>query len=50
MNPTLFHLGSIPIPTHEVFLGLGVPAAVLVLRHEARRRGACSRATNGGMR
>ena len=31
------HLG--PVPTHGLFVGLGVLAAVLVFVHEARRRG-----------
>jgi uncharacterized radical SAM superfamily Fe-S cluster-containing enzyme/prolipoprotein diacylglyceryltransferase len=43
--PTLFHLGRFAVPTHEVFLGLGVLAAVALFAHEARRRGVLDGAT-----
>jgi prolipoprotein diacylglyceryltransferase len=34
--PELFHIGSVGVPTHDVFVALGVVAAVFVFRHEAR--------------
>ncbi len=39
MIPTLGHIGPIPIPTHDVFVGLGVLVAALVFVAEVRRRG-----------
>jgi prolipoprotein diacylglyceryltransferase len=38
MIPTLGHLGRVPIDTHDVFVGLGVLAGVLVFVAEVRRR------------
>jgi phosphatidylglycerol---prolipoprotein diacylglyceryl transferase len=40
MIPTLFHLGDLAIPTHDVFLVLGVGAALLVYAWQVRARGA----------
>ena len=37
LHPMLTHLG--PVPTHALFVGLGVVAAVIVFVTEARRRG-----------
>ena len=42
MHPTLFHLGSLVIGTHDTFVLLGVITAALVFRAEALRRGALS--------
>jgi phosphatidylglycerol---prolipoprotein diacylglyceryl transferase len=39
MRPVLFHLGDLAVPTHEVFLLLGVGAALLVFAREVRTRG-----------
>jgi phosphatidylglycerol---prolipoprotein diacylglyceryl transferase len=39
MVPTLFHLGDLAIPTHDVFLVLGVGAALLVYGWQVRERG-----------
>jgi len=38
MRPILFHLGPIPIAAHGALILLGVLAAAIVFRHEARRR------------
>ena len=38
MVPTLGHLGPVPVGTHDVFVGLGVLAAVVVFTVEVRRR------------
>jgi phosphatidylglycerol:prolipoprotein diacylglycerol transferase len=38
MIPTLGHIGRVPIDTHDVFVGLGVLAGVLVFVAEVRRR------------
>jgi prolipoprotein diacylglyceryltransferase len=37
--PSLGHVGPVPIGTHDVFVGLGVLAAVVVFVTEVRRRG-----------
>ena len=39
MVPTLGHLGPVAVPTHDVFVGLGVLAALAVFLLELRRRG-----------
>jgi prolipoprotein diacylglyceryltransferase len=39
MHPTLIRIGSVEIGTHDVFVVLGAVVAVLVFRHENRRRG-----------
>ena len=39
MHPILFHLGPIPIAAHATLILLGVLAAAIVFRHEARRHG-----------
>ena len=39
MVPVLFHIGSIPVRTHEFFTLVGVIAGVIVLVIESRRRG-----------
>jgi phosphatidylglycerol---prolipoprotein diacylglyceryl transferase len=39
MYPTLARLGPFEVPAHATFILLGVIAAALVFRHEARRRG-----------
>jgi prolipoprotein diacylglyceryl transferase len=38
MIPTLGNIGPLPIPTHDVFVGLGVLVAALVFVAEVRRR------------
>ncbi|MEX2552283.1 MAG: prolipoprotein diacylglyceryl transferase family protein [Actinomycetota bacterium] len=38
MLPTLFHIGSIAVPTHGFFLTLGLAVAALIVLAEARRR------------
>jgi len=37
--PVLFHLGDVPVMTHDVFTALGVAIALLVFGREVRRRG-----------
>jgi len=37
--PVLGHIGPLPIPTHDVFVGLGVVVAAFVFLAEVRRRG-----------
>lgn len=39
MLPVLFHVGWVPVPTHEFFIGLGLVVALGVFVSEARRRG-----------
>jgi phosphatidylglycerol---prolipoprotein diacylglyceryl transferase len=39
MRPVLFHLGGVPVPTHDVFVVLGVCVALLVFSREIRHRG-----------
>jgi len=39
MVPVLFHVGSVPVRTHEFFTLVGVIAGVVVLVIESRRRG-----------
>lgn len=39
MVPALGHIGPLTIPTHDVFVGLGVLMAALVFLAEVRRRG-----------
>lgn len=38
MRPVLFHLGSVPVPTHSFFVVLGVAVGGCVFVAEARRR------------
>ena len=40
MRPVLLHVGALAVPTHDTLVLLGVLAAALVFRHEARRLGA----------
>ena len=42
MRPILFHLGPLPVPSHELFVLLGVLAAGVVFFREAERRGMMS--------
>jgi phosphatidylglycerol---prolipoprotein diacylglyceryl transferase len=44
MYPVLFHLGSLPVPTHGFFTVLGLLAGTAVVVMEARRRGRADRA------
>ncbi|HEX6887789.1 MAG TPA: prolipoprotein diacylglyceryl transferase family protein [Candidatus Nanopelagicales bacterium] len=44
MYPVLFHLGTLPVPTHEWFTVLGLLVAVGLVAFEARRRGVADRA------
>ena len=39
MRPILFHVGPIAVAAHGTLILLGVLAAAIVFRHEARRRG-----------
>ena len=44
MYPTLLRVGGWGVPTHEVFVVLGVAAALIVFAVESRRRGVADRA------
>ena len=44
MYPVLFHLGSLPVPTHGFFTMLGLLAGTALVVMEARRRGRADRA------
>ena len=44
MYPVLFHLGSLPVPTHGFFTLLGLLAGTALVVMEARRRGRADRA------
>jgi prolipoprotein diacylglyceryltransferase len=44
MYPVLFHLGTLPVPTHEWFTVLGLLVAVGLVVFEARRRDVADRA------
>ena len=44
MYPVLFHLGSLPVPTHGFFTVLGLLAGTALVVMEARRRGRADRA------
>jgi len=44
MYPVLFHLGSLPVPTHDFFTVLGLLAGTALVVIEARRRGRADRA------
>lgn len=39
MRPVLFYLVGFPVPTHEVFIGLGLLMGTIVFVAQARRRG-----------
>jgi phosphatidylglycerol---prolipoprotein diacylglyceryl transferase len=39
VHPALFHLGDVAVPTHDLFVVLGVSAALLVFGREVRGRG-----------
>jgi prolipoprotein diacylglyceryl transferase len=43
MYPILFHVGPVPVPTHDFFTALGLLTAVAVVVLEARRRGMADR-------
>ena len=43
MHPVLFHVGTVPIPTHDFFTGLGVVTATVLMLREADRRGRLDR-------
>lgn len=44
MYPVLFHVGSLPVPTHDVFTVLGLLVATGFVVLESRRRGMADRA------
>ena len=44
MYPVLFHLGSLPVPTHDFFTVLGLLVATAVVLIESRHRGMADRA------
>jgi prolipoprotein diacylglyceryl transferase len=43
MYPILFHIGPVPVPTHDFFTALGFLVAAAVVLLEARRRGMADR-------
>ena len=44
MYPVLFHIGPLPVPTHDFFTMLGLLAGTALVVMEARRRGMADRA------
>lgn len=44
MYPVLFHLGGLPVPTHEFFTALGLLVAGVWVLHESHRRGMADKA------
>ena len=43
MYPVLFHLGALPVPTHDFFTVLGLLVATAVVLVESRHRGMADR-------
>ena len=43
MYPVLFHIGSLPVPTHDFFTLLGILVAAVLVLVESRRRGLADR-------